>query len=62
MARFEWRTAEHGSCVAYLVRDGTSERLYKGHDHPEIEYESLRLAAPREFRWSSGVLVLHARL
>ena len=43
-ARFEWRTGDHASCVAFLVRDGASERLYKGPDHPEIEYESLGLA------------------
>jgi len=43
-ARFEWRTGDHGSCVAFLVRDGTTERLYKTHDFPEIEYESAGLA------------------
>jgi hypothetical protein len=42
-ARFEWRTGDHGSCFAFLVRDGTSERLYRAWDHPEIEYESLGL-------------------
>jgi len=43
VARLEVRGGRNEGCQSFLVQDGESERLSRGWDAPEIEYEALAL-------------------